>query len=108
MKTKNQDSNKTKASSIGGWWKSLIAFTKKEFLHVFRDKRTLLIMFGLPIVQILIFGFALTNEVKNARLLVVNPNNEAKSQQLIEKIKASSYFTIKHLEPNERNLEKDT
>lgn len=86
--------------------KQLMAFTRKEFLHVFRDKRTLLIMFGLPIVQILIFGFALTNEVKNARLLVVNPNNEAQSEQLIQKIEASSYFTIKHIEPNTQNLEK--
>lgn len=86
--------------------KQLMAFTRKEFLHVFRDKRTLLIMFGLPIVQILIFGFALTNEVKNARLLVVNPNNEAQSEQLIQKIEASSYFTIKHIEPNTQNVEK--
>lgn len=84
----------------------LMAFTKKEFLHVFRDKRTLLIMFGLPIMQILIFGFALTNEVKNARLLVVNPNNEAQSQQLIQKIETSSYFTINKIEPTPRNIEK--
>ncbi|MGC3977544.1 MAG: ABC transporter permease [Paludibacteraceae bacterium] len=83
-----------------------MAFVHKEFLHVFRDKRTLLIMFGLPIVQILIFGFALTNEVKNARLLVVNPNNEAQIEQLIQRIEASSYFTIKHIEPNTQNLEK--
>ena len=66
--------------------KVLRAFIHKEFLHVFRDKRTLLIMFVLPIVQILIFGFALTNEVKNIRLLVVNPTNDVASQQLIEKI----------------------
>ncbi|MBP1664830.1 MAG: ybhS, partial [Bacteroidetes bacterium] len=38
--------------------KQLAAFLQKEFLHVFRDKRTLLVMFGLPIAQILIFGFA--------------------------------------------------
>lgn len=95
-----------KTPPLGGWGASLIAFVHKEFLHVFRDKRTLLIMFGLPIVQILIFGFALTNEVKNARLLVVNPNNEAQSEQLIQKIEASSYFTIKHIEPNTQNIEK--
>ena len=85
--------------------KVLRAFIHKEFLHVFRDKRTLLIMFVLPIVQILIFGFALTNEVKNIRLLVVNPTNDVASQQLIEKIKASSYFTIKHVEPTPRNVD---
>lgn len=85
---------------------TLLAFLHKEFLHVFRDRRTLLIMFGLPIAQILIFGFALTNEVKNARLLVVNPSNEAAVNQMIDKIGASSYFTVKHIEPNARNLDK--
>ena len=45
--------------------KQLIAFIRKEFYHVFRDKRTLLILFGLPVVQIILFGFALSSEVKN-------------------------------------------
>ena len=76
--------------SSGGRRASLMAFLHKEFLHVFRDKRTLLVMFGLPIAQILIFGFALTNEVKNARLLVVIPSQGIESQKLIEKIDASS------------------
>lgn len=83
-----------------------MAFIHKEFLHVFRDKRTLLIMFGLPITQILIFGFALTNEVKNARLLIVNPSSDVTNEQLIQKIDASSYFTITHVEKNSQNLEK--
>lgn len=89
-----------------GGFRELFAFVHKEFLHVFRDKRTLLIMFGLPIVQILLFGFALTNEVKNARLLVVNPSGGMESELLIHKISASSYFTIKHIEPTTKNLEK--
>ena len=45
--------------------KQFIFFVRKEFLHVWRDKRTMLILFGMPLAQILIFGFALTNEVKN-------------------------------------------
>ena len=89
----------------GGWGAILMAFLHKEFLHVFRDKRTLLVMFGLPIAQILIFGFALTNEVKNARLLVVSPAQDTESQKLIEKIDASSYFTVTHIVPSRQNLE---
>ena len=85
--------------------KQLAAFLQKEFLHVFRDKRTLLVMFGLPIAQILIFGFALTNEVKNARLLVVNPKASVESQKMIEKIDASSYFTVTHIVPSRKDLE---
>lgn len=90
----------------GGWGAILTAFIHKEFLHVFRDKRTLLIMFGLPIAQLLIFGYALTNEVKNARLLIVNPSSDVANEQLIQKIDASSYFTVTHVEKNSQNLEK--
>jgi ABC-2 type transport system permease protein len=46
--------------------KQLFVFIRKEFYHVFRDPRTLLIMFGLPVVQIILFGYALTSEVKRA------------------------------------------
>src|SRR5687767_15690998 len=50
----------------------LLTFIRKEFAHVLRDRKTLLILFGLPIVQIIIFGFALTNEVRNASILAVD------------------------------------
>ncbi|MFN7119918.1 MAG: ABC transporter permease, partial [Saprospiraceae bacterium] len=46
------------------------AFVKKEFYHILRDRRTLLFMFGLPIVQILLFGFDLSKEVKNAKIAI--------------------------------------
>jgi ABC-2 type transport system permease protein len=44
--------------------KQFLSFVRKEFYHVFRDSKTLLMLFGLPIVQIVLFGFALTNESK--------------------------------------------
>ena len=69
-------------------------FVRKEFYHVFRDKRTLLILFGLPIVQILLFGFALTTELKNAKIVVVDDAKDIASQQIITRIAASSYFTL--------------
>ena len=89
----------------GGRGASLRAFLRKEFLHVFRDKRTLLVMFGLPIAQILIFGFALTNEVKNARVLIVNPSTSVESSKLIELIDASSYFTVTHIASSRKDIE---
>ena len=48
--------------------KQLITFIRKEFLHVFRDRKTLLMLFGLPIAQIVLFGFALSNEIKDSRI----------------------------------------
>ncbi len=70
-----------------------MVFIRKEFYHVFRDRRTLLIMFGLPVVQIVLFGFALTSEVKNAKILIADQANDVQSRQLIAKVGASAYFT---------------
>ncbi len=74
--------------------KQFLVFIKKEFAHVMRDKKTLLILFGMPVVQILIFGFALTNEVKNAKIVVMDFAKDQASQQLVAKIEASQYFEI--------------
>jgi len=75
--------------------KQLLAFIKKEFKHVFRDWRTLLMLFGLPIVQITMFGFALTNEIKNAKIVIVDNAQDLASQQIINKIESSDFFYVK-------------
>ena len=46
--------------------KRFLGFVKKEFLHIFRDFRTLIILFGIPAAQILIFGYVVSTDVKNA------------------------------------------
>ena len=71
-----------------------LTFVRKEFAHVLRDKKTLLILFGLPVVQIIIFGFALTNEVKNSRILVVDNAKDEVSSQIIARLQASRYFEV--------------
>ena len=70
--------------------KQLRIFIQKEFAHVLRDRKTLLILFGMPVVQILIFGFALTNEVKNSKILVVDHARDIASQQLVTPFSAAS------------------
>ncbi|MEC3881210.1 ABC transporter permease [Parapedobacter sp. 10938] len=74
--------------------RQFFSFVKKEFFHVLRDRRTLLILIGMPIAQILIFGFALTNEVKNARIIVVDYAKDNASRHIINRIAASSYFKV--------------
>ncbi len=86
--------------------KQLLVFIRKEFAHVLRDKKTLLILFGLPIVQIMIFGFALTNEVKNSKIVILDNAKDASSRQLISKIEASRYFEIEHTLLNRHEVEK--
>lgn len=70
------------------------SFVKKEFYHITRDKRTLFILLVMPIVQILIFGFALTNEVKNSAIAILDQSKDAASTELIRQIDASDYFTV--------------
>ncbi|HYG19307.1 MAG TPA: ABC transporter permease [Ohtaekwangia sp.] len=74
--------------------KQFIVFVRKEFAHVLRDRKTLLILFGMPVVQILIFGFALTNEVKNAKIVIADYAKDPAAQQIISKIEASRYFEV--------------
>jgi ABC-2 type transport system permease protein len=71
-----------------------ISFVKKEFYHIFRDRRTLFILLGMPIVQIIIFGFALTNEVKNAKFAVFDQSKDVATNQIISELDASRYFDI--------------
>jgi ABC-2 type transport system permease protein len=76
--------------------RQFLAFIRKEFAHVLRDRKTLLILFGLPVVQIIIFGFALSNEVKNSRIMIVDNARDHVSQHITEKLLASKYFDIEH------------
>ena len=59
-----------------------------------RDKRTMLILFGMPVVMMLLFGFAITNDVKNVRTVVVTSHTDHLTQQAVERLSASEYFTI--------------
>src|SRR6476661_3052054 len=70
------------------------AFVKKEFHHIFRDKRTMFILLGMPVVQIIIFGFALTNEVKNSSIAVLDQSKDPASTSLVAQIEASNYFDV--------------
>lgn len=69
-------------------------FVRKEFFHIFRDRRTMLILLGMPIVQIILFGFAITTEVKNVRVAVLDPSNDMVTRRIIDRMDASEYFTL--------------
>ncbi|MBI1783395.1 MAG: ABC transporter permease [Sphingobacteriales bacterium] len=74
--------------------KQFLSFIKKEFLHIWRDKRTMFILLGMPVVQIIIFGFALTNEVKNSKIAILDNAKDAASTSLMTELNASRYFEI--------------
>ena len=74
--------------------KQFISFVIKETRHILRDKRTMLILFGMPVVMMLIFGFAITTDVKNVRTVVVTSQMDLQTQREVERLSQSEYFTI--------------
>ncbi|MDX2443426.1 MAG: ABC transporter permease, partial [Bacteroidales bacterium] len=74
--------------------RKFLVFTQKEFYHIFRDRWTLIILLVLPILMILLFGFGITTEIKNARFAVYDPSNDMATQRIIDKIQSSEYFTL--------------
>ena len=74
--------------------KQFIAFVIKETKHILRDKRTMLILFGMPVVMMLLFGFAITTDVKNVRTVVVTSEMSPRTQQAVERLAQSEYFVI--------------
>lgn len=85
--------------------KQFIAFVKKEFYHIFRDRRTMLILLGMPVVQIILFGFAISTEVKNVRLAVLDPSNDVVTRKIIDRLDASEYFTVTRRFHSPREME---
>jgi len=67
-------------------------FVIKEFLHIFRDIRSMVILFGMPLVQVLLFGFAITNEVKDVKVSLVDPSHDQVTTAIRHKLFASGYF----------------
>ena len=70
------------------------SFVLKETKHILRDKRTMLMLFGMPIVMMLLFGFAVTNDVRNVRVVIVMSNADNATQQVADRLAASEYFTL--------------
>ena len=85
--------------------KRFLSFVKKEFHHIFRDVRTLVIIFGIPIAEILIFGFAINTDLKDARIAILDKANDNTSQKLTQKILSSDYFILDRTLQTENQIE---
>lgn len=72
--------------------KQFWVFVRKEFMHIFRDGRTAMILLLMPIVQIILFGFALSNEIKNVKFAVIDHSNDAITTFVTERLSQSEYF----------------
>ena len=74
-------------------------FVIKEFYHIFRDYRSLLILFGMPFAQVLLFGFVITNEIKDAQIAIYDQSKDHITRQISDKLLSSGYFKL------EKNIE---
>ena len=85
--------------------KQFFSFVHKEFYHILRDGRTMLILLGMPVVQILLFGFAINMEVQHIRTVVFDPAQDAATRDITERLMANPYFHMQGYmySPNEIN-----
>lgn len=74
--------------------KSFRGFVIKEFYHIFRDKRTMLILFGMPVIQLILFGFAIRNEINDAKISIVDHSNDPVTLEIKQKLLSSGYFLL--------------
>lgn len=74
--------------------KQFLSFVRKEFYHIFRDQRTMLILLVMPIVMIILFGFAITTEVKDTQVAIFDPSKDVATQHIRDLFQANKYFTI--------------
>ncbi len=70
------------------------AFVKKEFYHINRDPRTLLILIGMPIIQIILFGFAITTEINDAKIAILDNSKDKITQEINNKLLSTKYFLL--------------
>lgn len=85
--------------------RGFLNFIVKEYLHIIRDKRTLLILFGIPLIQILLFGFAITNEIKDAKIAILDNSKDYITKEISQKIISTDYFKLYYYLSSEEQIE---
>lgn len=74
--------------------KTFISFILKESRHILRDSRTMMILFGMPVVMMFLFGFAISTDVKNVRLVAVSSSTDNLTHKIVDRLNASEYFNV--------------
>ena len=82
-----------------------LAFLRKEFYHIFRDPRTLIILFGIPIAQLMLFGYVMTNEVRNVKVAIVDHSKDDISKRLSQRLLSSGFFQLAAIPTSESEYE---
>ncbi len=83
----------------------LISIIRKEFIQIFRDKRTLVLILVIPIMQLFLLGYAATNDVRNVPLAVFDQSHSVESRALLDAYRAADYFKIAYSVGSEANIQ---
>jgi ABC-2 type transport system permease protein len=81
-----------------------LGFVRKEFFHIMRDRRTAAILFGMPVLQLLLFGFAIRNEISEVRLGILDHSHDVVTQELTDKLLSSGTFVARELLNSDREI----
>jgi len=87
--------------------KAFLAILQKEFIHIGRDRVSLFLVLAMPIALILLFGFTISTEIRNAKISILDQSKDSQSKQLIEKITASGYFQVAGFLNQEAEIDHD-
>jgi len=85
--------------------RQFMIFVRKEFYHILRDPRTIMILLLMPIIEIILFGFALSTDIRNVNVAISDSSKDGVTSRIIEKISSSSYFNVTDIVSSEREIE---
>ncbi len=85
----------------------IIPIIRKEFIHILRDPRSLAIIFIMPTLMVMLFGYAITFDIKNINIAVLDQDHSRASRELIDQFSNSGYFTIVKYLNNREEIEED-
>src|SRR6187551_8156 len=83
----------------------LAAFVRKELHHILRDRQTLAILLLMPLVQVLLFGYALRTDIRDLRVAIVDPTPDAVTLRLRSRLAATTRFRLVNVSPSSKGLE---
>jgi ABC-2 type transport system permease protein len=84
----------------------IIPIMKKEAIHIWRDPRSLYMALGLPMVLLILFGYAITMDVRHVEVGIIDQDGTALSRNFISRVRASDYFSLRYLSSNDTETER--
>ncbi|PLW92089.1 MAG: multidrug ABC transporter permease [Marinilabiliales bacterium] len=85
--------------------KQFIGFFRKEFIHIIRDFRSLMILLLMPVIMMLIFGYAINMDIKNAGIAIMDMSGDDMTREISDKILSSGYFELNEVISDQSRVE---